>query len=205
MSSDHFCTTHTPQTSSESTIANFADDPTVKATDNDTAIASHKLQTSYLKINAGLETVEWKPRAIVDPVTFTARRETCPAALVNNAQLPQAEDVNFLGLYSDRRPTWHKHIFAKRKQLSITLVNMYWLLGRKSYLTTSNTLLIYKAIFKLIWTYGIELWGSASTSNIEILDRFQSKALHMITDSPWYEYVPNKVIRQDLQIPSVKE
>jgi hypothetical protein len=43
----------------------------------------------------------------------------------------------------------------------------------------------------------------ASTSNIEILERFQSKALRMIVDAPWY--VPDTLIRRDLQIPSVKE
>jgi hypothetical protein len=67
----------------------------------------------------------------------------------------------------------------------------------------SNKLLLYKVILKPIWTYGIQLWGSASTSNIEIFERFQSKALRMITDAPWY--VPNVILRQDLQIPSVKE
>jgi hypothetical protein len=43
----------------------------------------------------------------------------------------------------------------------------------------------------------------ASTSNIEILECFQSKALRMIVDAP--RYVPNMVIRRDLQIPTVKE
>jgi hypothetical protein len=80
---------------------------------------------------------------------------------------------------------------------------MYWLLGRKSQLSLSNKLLLYKTILKPIWTYGIELWGTASISNIEILERFQSKALGMIVDAPWY--VPNTLIRRDLQIPSVKE
>jgi hypothetical protein len=41
---------------------------------------------------------------------------------------------------------------------------------------------MYKTILKPIWTYGIQLWGTASTSNIEILERFQSKALCMIVD-----------------------
>jgi hypothetical protein len=41
------------------------------------------------------------------------------------------------------------------------------------------------------------------TSNIEILERFQSKALRMIVDAP--RYVPNTVIRRDLQTPTVKE
>jgi hypothetical protein len=35
-------------------------------------------------------------------------------------------------------------------------------------------------------------WGTASTSNIEVLKHFHWKALHMLVDVPWY--VPNTVI-----------
>jgi hypothetical protein len=80
---------------------------------------------------------------------------------------------------------------------------MYWLLGRKSKLSTSNKLLINKTILKPIRTYGIQLWGTASTSNIGILEWFKSKALCMIVDAP--RYVSNTVIRRDFQIPTVKE
>jgi hypothetical protein len=51
---------------------------------------------------------------------------------------------------------------------------------------------VYKAILKPIWTYGVQLWGTASKSNIDILERFQSKLLRNITDAPWY--VPTTVI-----------
>jgi hypothetical protein len=54
-----------------------------------------------------------------------------------------------------------------------------------------------------IWTYGLQVWGTASTSNIEILELFQSKFLHMIVDAPWY--VPNSLIRRDFSCPTVKE
>jgi hypothetical protein len=73
----------------------------------------------------------------------------------------------------------------------------------RSQLSLSNKLLLYKTILKPIWTYGIQLWDTASTSNIEILERFQSKALRMTVDAPWY--VPNTLIQRDIQIPSVKE
>jgi hypothetical protein len=49
----------------------------------------------------------------------------------------------------------------------------------------------------------MQLWGTASTSNIEILERFQSKVLRIILDAPWY--VPNSLIRRDLSCPTVKE
>jgi hypothetical protein len=53
------------------------------------------------------------------------------------------------------------------------------------------------------WTYRIQLCGTASTSNTEILERLESKVLRMIVDAPWC--VPNTVIRRVLQTPTVKE
>jgi hypothetical protein len=49
----------------------------------------------------------------------------------------------------------------------------------------------------------MKLWGTASTSNREILESFQSKALRLTVDAPWY--VPNTIIRRDLHAPTVKE
>jgi UV DNA damage repair endonuclease len=46
-------------------------------------------------------------------------------------------------------------------------------------------------------------WGTTSNKKIEILEHFQSKVLRLIVDAPWY--VSNSVIRNDLQIPTVKE
>jgi hypothetical protein len=69
----------------------------------------------------------------------------------------------------------------------------------KYQLSTTNKLLLYETILKPIWTYGIQLWGTASTSNIEILERFQSKVLRMIVDAP------NSLIRRDLSCSTVEE
>ena len=45
--------------------------------------------------------------------------------------------------------------------------------------------------------------GTASNSNIDILESFQSKVLRIITDAPWY--VPNAVMKHDLQVPTVRQ
>jgi hypothetical protein len=118
-------------------------------------------------------------------------------------QTPQENHVKYLGLHLDRRLTWHTHIFAKRKQLGLSLTKKYWLLGRKSKLSTNNKLHIYKVILKPVWTHGIQLWDTTSISNIEILELFQFKILRLIVDAPWY--VSNSVIHKELQIPTVKE
>jgi hypothetical protein len=136
-------------------------------------------------------------------ITFTTRTGKCPPVHMNDMQLPCAEQVKYFGLHLDCKLTWRHHIFTKRKQLGLTLTKMYWLLGRRSHLSLPNKLLLYKTILKSIWTYGIQLWGMAFSSNIEILERFQFKALRLIVDAPWY--VSNLHIRRDLQLPSIKE
>jgi hypothetical protein len=117
--------------------------------------------------------------------------------------VPQADEVKYLGIRLDRRLACPKHITTKRKQLDLKLRNLYWIIGRKSQLSLENKLLVYKVILKPVWTFGIQLWGTASNSNLEILERFQSKVLRIITDAPWY--MPNTIIKRDLQIPTVKQ
>jgi hypothetical protein len=54
--------------------------------------------------------------------------------------------------------------------------------------------------FPLKRTYSLGKKGyHVATSNIDILERFQSKVLSIMVVAPWY--VPNTVIRRDLQIP----
>jgi len=53
-----------------------------------------------------------------------------------------------------------------------------------------------------IWAYGIQLWGTASNSNIDILEQLQAKVLRIITGAPWY--VPNVIIHRDLRVSTVK-
>ncbi|PNF20480.1 RNA-directed DNA polymerase from mobile element jockey [Cryptotermes secundus] len=190
--------------SSDVTTATFADDTAVLAIDPDPTNASQKLQSSLNDIQDWLSLWRLKANGSKSThITFSNRRGNCPTVYIYNDPLPQAEVVKYLGLHLDKRLTWHHHIFTKRKQLGITISKLYWLLGRKSKLNLNNKLLIYKASIKPIWTYGIQLWGTASTSNIEILECFQSKVLRLITDAPWY--VPNAVLRKDLQVPSIKE
>jgi hypothetical protein len=83
--------------------------------------------------------------------------------------------------------------------IACSLVSRRWLRWQGD----SNDTCSHLSLLKPIQTYGIQLWVTASTSNIEILERFQSKALRMKVDAPWY--VPNTVIRRDLQIPTLKE
>jgi hypothetical protein len=172
-------------TSPATTRATFADDTAILATDSDPAIASQNLQTRLNALHTWL--YKWRMQANALKrfhVTFTTRTGMSRPVLMNNIQLPISDHVKYLGLHLDRKLTWHHYIFTKRKQLGLTLTKMYWLLGRSSRLFLRYKLLLYKYILKPVWTYDIQLWGTASTSSIEILEHFQSKVLRIIVDAP---------------------
>ena len=67
--------------------------------------------------------------------------------------------------------------------------------GKNHSFSLENKLLLYKAIIKPIWTYGIELWGCSSKSNVNTIRRFQSKTLRMIAGAPRYVSNPNAPCR----------
>ena len=52
-------------------------------------------------------------------------------------------------------------------------------------------------------TYGLELWGCASNSNIAIIQRFQSKLLRATVNAS--RYITNAMIHSDLGITTVQD
>ena len=186
------------------TIVTFADDTALLTSHADPIIPSSTLQRCLdamekrfhkwgFKINENKST----------HVTFTLQKQTCPQVNINNITIPNKDSVRYPGMILDRRLTWKKHIIDKSKQLKDKLKKFYWLTGRRSNLSTQNKITLYKIIIKPVWTYEIQLWGTASNSNIEILQRFQSKMLRSLINAPWY--ITNEAIHRDFKIPTIKE
>lgn len=185
-------------------VGTFADDTALMATHEHPTTASALLQSSLNEISKWM--TDWRIKANETKsvhVTFALRHGSCPPVKLNSIQIPDCDVVRYLGIHMDRRLTWKKHIFTKRKALSQQLRKLYWLMTRKSKLSLENKLLLYKCILKPIWSYGVELWGTAANSNIEIIQRFQSKMLRMIANAPWY--ITNCQLHRDLKVPMVKE
>ena len=107
----------------------------------------------------------------------------------------------YLGLHFHKRLTWKNHIATKRKQLEHKTREISWLISKHSPFSLENKLLLYKTALKPVWTYGIELWGCATKSNIAVTQRYQSRILRSMTNAPWY--VSNHTLHYDLRIPYV--
>lgn len=189
--------------SDDVTIATYADDTAILASSNCPTDASNVIQKQLDLTEKWLDM--WNIKVNTEKsthVTFTLRKEDCPSPKLKGDTIPSSNYVKYLGLHIDRRLNWKKHIQSKRQHLNIKTKKMYWLLGSNSQLSLTNKLILYKTILKPVWTYGIELWGTASNSNVEILQRYQSKTLRLITNAPWF--VNNNIIHRDLDVPKIE-
>lgn len=183
-------------------VSTFADDTALSTSHMNPVLASLNMQIYLVNVEKWLNT--WRitvNESKSTQITFTKKKQTCPPVFLNNKPIPQSNCTKYLGIHLDRRLTWREHIWKKRLQMNLMFKKMYWLLGRKSQLNLHNKVLIYKCVIKPVWTYGLQLFGTASNSNIEILQRFQNKVLRNIVNAPWY--VPNDVIHKDLQMNSI--
>jgi hypothetical protein len=126
-------------------IATFADDTAILASDQNAITASQKLQTHLSETERWL--VKWRMKANATKsthVTFTARKRRCPPATLNNTQIPQEKSVKYLSVHLNRQLLWKVQIQKKKKQLGNKYKNMWWLIGKKSQLSVTNELLLYK-------------------------------------------------------------
>jgi hypothetical protein len=103
----------------------------------------------------------------------------------------------------DTKLQWKEHIKMKRDELNIKLRKMYRLLGRGSELSIYNKLILYKQVLWPVWSYGIQLWGCTSDSNIQVIQRFQNKVLKCIVQTPCY--IRNSDLHWDLRIETVTD
>ena len=116
-------------------------------------------------------------------ITFSLRKETCPPVHINQANIPQTEMVKYLGLHFDKRLSWREHATKTRKHLDLKTRELAWLIGKRSTLSQTNKILIYKTVLKPIWTYGLAVWGCTAASNLAVIQRYQAKTLRQITNA----------------------
>uniref|UniRef100_A0A2S2P0Y0 RNA-directed DNA polymerase from mobile element jockey n=1 Tax=Schizaphis graminum TaxID=13262 RepID=A0A2S2P0Y0_SCHGA len=181
-------------------LGTYADDTIILASNDNPQTVSDRLQ-NHLNI-IQIWSKKWKIK-INDSkssfITFSLRPGDCPPVSFNNNLIPTTPVVKYLGLTFDKRLTWAQHLKNKRKSVNSRLHLLRPLLRSK--LNISNKLLIYKAILRPVWAYGIQIWGSAKSSNLRTIQAFQSICLRQIVSAPWY--IKNANLHKDLKVPTL--
>lgn len=185
-------------------VATFADDTAIMSVSESLEISSQNLQIAVNQIQQW--TKKWRIKLNESKsvhVNFTNKKFEHIPIYINNQEVPHANTAKYLGMTLDAKLRWKAHVKKKREELGLKYSKMYWLIGRQSTLSTYNKILLYKQILKPVWTYGIQLWGCAKQSNIDIIQRFQNKVLRNIVNAPWY--IRNNELHKDLAIEFVND
>jgi hypothetical protein len=94
-----------------STTGTFTGDTVILARHDDPVTASHKLQGHLDQLEAWLKKWQINVNATKSTqVTFTLRKEQCPAVHIKNTVIPQSPPVKYFGLHLDSRLMWTQHV-----------------------------------------------------------------------------------------------
>ena len=105
-------------------------------------------------------------------------------------------------MHLDWRIIWRVHIEKKREPIDIVHRKLNWILRKKSRTDLETKTIIYKAIIKPIWTYGLQLWGSARQTNLQVINRCQTEIIRSILGAP--KFISNATILKDMRVNNVK-
>lgn len=191
-------------TRSDLLTSTFADDTAILSSHRNPCKAAENLSLHLQTIESWIANWRIKVNETKSKqITFTLNARTCPQLQLNSVPIPSCDDITYLGIHLDRRLTWRRHIEAKKTQINLKMHQLHWLLNSNSRLRLEYKVQIYNTVIKPIWSYGSQIWGNASASNIEVIQRVQSKILRLITGAPWY--VRNENLHKDLKIPAVRD
>ena len=100
-----------------------------------------------------------------------------PPVFMNGHKLDISSSINQLGLSISSNLTWKRHINSIAKHASLK----HGSLSRdRGNLSPSQLLTIYKSQIRPSLEYCSHVWGGAPESSLHLLDRVQSKAIHLI-------------------------
>jgi hypothetical protein len=188
-------------TTSNSTMATFADDTAVMAIGETVDISTRKLQSAVNEV--AIWTRKWRiklNKSKLVHIDFTNNKIKQQPIFI---KVPYANTAKYFGMTLDAKLRWKEHIMKKHDELNIKVRKMYWLLGHNSELSIHNKLTLYKQVIHPVWSYDIQLWGCAIYYNIQMIQCFQNKILKCIVNAPLY--VQNSDLHRDLGIKTVTD
>jgi len=118
-------------------------------------------------------------------ILFTRRRPmTPPPFRCQQAVIPRAPQVKYLGVLLDSKLLFSNHIKTTSQKALGVLCKLFPLLARDSTLPVTTKLALYKLTIRSILTYAAPVWSSTAPSNLKHLQITQSKCLRVIGNLP---------------------
>lgn len=168
-------------------IAQFADDIAIYYSNKNFKCLVRRLQEETQLVINYLQ--DWKLKTNpnkCEAILFTKKRKYLGTTLkINDSHLKWQSKVKYLGVLLDRRANWAAHTTMTREKARRAIKVIWPLIRPGSSLSLEGKLTLYKMLVKPILAYAVPAWLSyASRSNLEALERVQSRTLRIITLPP---------------------
>lgn len=177
--------------------ATFADDTAIISNHANYDRSVENLQCSLDQITNWMK--KWK----IKSNSTSLRNHIYIPVKIDDDLVPLQENARYLGVHFDKKLNWRTHIIKKRDELNLRFRSLYWLFCTKNQLSLNNKRLLYVTILRPTWSYGIEIRGCATKSNLLVLQRFQNKVMRKMTGARWY--IRNEDLHHDLNLETVVE
>lgn len=171
----------------EGLIGQFADDTAVLAASHSTSSIINKLQKLSDRICRYFK--QWRIRINPDKsesMLFTwkiAERHVPQRNIkVNGNDVEWKNNLRYLGVILDPKLTFKAHVEFLISKCNNLIKLLYPIIHRKSKITCSNKLLLFKTIFRPSYSYASPVWSHCAACHLNRIQVLQNKILKMMLD-----------------------
>lgn len=123
---------------------------------------------------------------------------------VNNSSIRWTDEpVRYLGVLFDKRMTLQHHIKYVIRKTNMAIRMLYSMLNRRSKLSISNKILMYKIILRPMFCYAAPILNDIAVSNRNKLQVLQNKTLRMCLNKEWN--FPTDELHEEAGVESVND
>ncbi|KAG7299270.1 hypothetical protein JYU34_017831 [Plutella xylostella] len=186
-------------------LACFADDTASFTSAKDTGLIVDRLQLSLDSLREYF--TRWKLKlneAKTEAIIFSRQRQE-PAKLlkIGDHTIPWSKSVRYLGVTLDKRLNWTKHCSTIRNKGVTAMNSLSPILNRRSNLSATSKLRIYKTLVRPCLSYAAPVWSSTCSTNYDALQVIQNKAVKIAFNTPFYTNLRNLHIK--IKLPLLRE
>lgn len=188
-------------------IGLYADDTTILAKGKKTDIIRRNLQEHIKAIETW--TKMWKIKinaeksvAVLFSKNIRKPEEKQPIS-IDNKEIQWKKEAKYLGVIIDEKLKFHRHIEETMKKCNRLRGYLSPLLSKRSHLSPTVKVMIYKQVLRPALTYGGTIWKTSARTNMEKIRRFQDTTLRRCLGAPYY--VKNKRIQEDTRTKNIEK
>lgn len=171
------------------TLSLFADDSAI-------SYSGRVMKTLVSKLQSGLDTYtkylkDWKicvngakTQTIVFPHRNSDRLKPTSKIKVQGVEIEWSSEVRYIGLTLDEKLLFRAHVDDRVAKGTLMLKRLYPIINRRSKISTTNKLAVYKLIVAPMLEYGSPVWQGCAKTHRRKLQVLQNKYLKMILNLP---------------------